>query len=657
MVGRILRMKRNKFYITTPIYYVNSKPHVGTLYSTLLADVAARWQRLLGKQVWFMVGSDEHGQKIQEKAESVGKQPQQFVDEMIPAFTNAWEKYEIDYSTFARTTDPWHIYTVTTWIKKLQEQGDIYKAEYTGMYCVPDETFVTVGAEAPKDDQGNYLCPTCNRPLRELSEESYFFRLSAYEEQLLKFYEEHPDFITPKERMNEVVAFVKAGLKDLSISRKTVSWGIPFPGDPSHTVYVWGDALNIYLSNIGYGRVDAQSQEKFDQWWPADVQVMAKDIVRFHAVYWPAFLMAASLPLPKKLLVHGWILMGENKMSKSLGNAIDPDTLAEWYGVEQVRYYLMRQMAITQDGQFDLKDLENHITADLANNLGNLLNRTLTLALNNNLKEVKAPPVLEAVTVVLKEKCAEAFRVYQDEMHNYNYHIALAELWRFISEVNAYFHALEPWKLAKNNKELFAETIYAACQSLKAIGIMLWPVMPKKMEQLLASLGHTFDIKNNYEKMLRETVWNGTCMLTKTDEPLFIRPESRIETNNTSPEKNETLAPVQGSAPITITDFAKVQLVVGTIESCERVSGSDKLLKLQVDMGVTLGKRQILSGVAQHFLPEELVGKQGIYVANLPPRKMMGLESQGMMIFAKNDEGKWQIATVSGNVPNGSEVG
>ncbi len=653
-----VHVNRNKFYVTTPLYYVNSKPHLGTLYSTVLADISARWKKLLGKKVFFLTGTDEHGQKIQERAQVEGKDPKQFVDTMIPLFKKTWNLFDINYTKFIRTTDPEHEQAVIYWIKKLMDQGDIYKSNYTGLYCVPCETFVTVNTDTPKDASGKHVCPSCNRELREVAEESYFFRLSAYQDQLLEFYENNPDFITPKERLHEIISFVKSGLKDLSISRKTITWGIPFPGDASHTVYVWGDALLNYISAIGYGQDNKDIQDQFRFWWAADVQIMAKDIARFHAIYWPAFLIAVKLPLPKKLLVHGYILMGDQKMSKSLGNAIDPEQLAQWYGVDQVRYYLLRQMAITQDGQFSLKDIEERITADLANNLGNLLNRMVTLATNNGLTHIVAPPTLEPVTIALKEKCEEAFRAYWEHMETLHFHTALSELWKFVASVNAYFHAQQPWKLVNTNKELFAETIHATAQSLYTIGVLLWPVMPHKMEILLTTLGQTFAISNSYEPELRENRWNKTFTLMPTNEQLFARPESHVPLEPQVPDHAAQIDTQKEFIPqeiITIHDFAKIHAHVGTVLTCENISGSDKLYKLLVDLG-PLGKRQILSGVALDFKPDDLINKQGIFVTNLAPRKMMGLVSQGMMLFAKNNDGRTFMLTVSGVVENGTQV-
>lgn len=653
----------NKFYVTTPIYYVNSKPHLGTLYSTLIADVAARWNKLLGKEVFFVTGTDEHGQKLEEAAKKAGLEPKAFVDSIVPAFKDSWKRFELDYDKFIRTTDNDHEKAVIKLLNQLYENDDIYKSTYSGWYCVPCETYVTINSETLKNEKGEHLCPTCNRGLQELEEESYFFRLSAYQDQLLEFYEKNPNFIVPKEKLNEVLSFVKSGLKDLSISRKNVKWGIPLPWDKNHTTYVWADALTNYIAAIGFGSDDKKSVDSFDKWWPASLQVMAKDIIRFHAVYWPAFLMALNLPLPKKLLVHGYILTGGSKMSKSLGNAVDPDKLADWYGVEPVRYYLLRQMPINQDGHFILKDLENRISADLANNLGNLLNRTVSLALNNCLSEVVAPVSFETRSCVLREKCEEAFRSFWDEMNHCHYHIALSKLWIFISEINAFFHEQKPWAVVKENKELFNEIISAVAHSLYTIGVLLWPIMPKKAEELLSSIGHKFDIKNDYEEDLRKNLWNKTFKLNKLKEPLFVRPESHVDIEKVVENKKKE-NPVNDkksketfnvSDIITIDDFIKVKLIVGTILECEPVKGSNKLYKLSVDMG-KLGKKQVLAGVAKFFKPEDLIGKQGAYVQNLKPRKLMGLESQGMMLFAKDEKGNMEMVTVGGKVENGTRL-
>ncbi|MBD3231581.1 methionine--tRNA ligase [Candidatus Dependentiae bacterium] len=638
----------NKFYVTTPIYYVNSKPHIGTLYSTLLADVATRWNKLCGKDTFFLTGTDEHGQKLEESAKKVGMTPQKFVDSIVPQFKKIWKLYEIEYNKFIRTTDSEHQKAVITLIEKMKENDDIYKSTYSGWYCVPCETYVAINSNTPKNESDEYICISCQRKLKEISEESYFFRLSAYEDKLLKFYKENPNFIVPKEKLNEVISFVKSGLNDLSISRKKVKWGIPFPGDKNHTVYVWCDALTNYISALGYGQTDAKSKDDFKYWWPANLQILAKDIIRFHAVYWPAFLMSANLPLPKKMLVHGYVLTNGQKMSKSVGNVIDPENLAQLYGVEEIRYYLLKRIPINQDGLFDIKDLEKRISSDLANNLGNLLNRTITLALNNNLEKIEAPQVLEAESIAIKEKCEESFRSFWDEMNHYHFHVALSDLWKFISELNSFFHEQQPWILAKNNKPLFEEIISDICHSLYSVAIMLWPIMPKKMEILLDTLGEKINFKNNYEEILRKNIWNKTFKLKKTKEALFVRPDQNKKETSVEIKKIE-------EDIITIDDFVKVELRVGEILECKSVEGSEKLYKLQVDLG-KLGKRQILAGVAKYFKPEELIGKQGIYITNLKPRKLLGLESQGMMLFAQDKTGTIKMATTSGKVQNGTKL-
>lgn len=641
-----------KFYVTTPIYYVTARPHLGTLYSTLLADVIARWQKLQGKRVFFLTGTDEHGQKIAQAAEKNNKKPKEFVDSLIGAYKDTWKEYEIEYDYFIRTTDSAHIKAVQTWLEEMIKRGEIYKSFYQGWYCTHCETFVTE-KDTQKDTQAQeqvVLCLTCSRPTHIVSEESYFFRLSFYQEKLLKFYKENPNFITPKERFNEVISFVESGLKDLSVSRTSVTWGIPFPQDPQHLTYVWADALNNYITAVGYGQTG--KEKDFEYWWPADIQVLGKDIIRFHAVFWPAFLMATGLRLPKKLLVHGWIKVGDQKMSKSFGNAIDPQELFEKYGPEPIRYYLLKQMAINQDGSFSIGDLEQHITSDLANDLGNLLNRMVLLAQKNNTQNIPRIEVWAASALELQDACSDMVKDVQELLNDYAFHLALARIWKFIGRVNAYFHAHEPWKIAKSNPEKFVEIMSATCHGLRAVAILLWPVMPHKMEQLLQSLGHTLNLEDHTLKSLERTIFDQSFIL-KVEQPLFQKPEPRLLAGA---DKGISMALEQATAEyITIDDVAKVQLVIGTIEQCEQVSGSDKLLKLQVNFG-ELGVRQILSGVAQSYKPEELQGKQGIFITNLKPRMMMGLESQGMMLFAKDESGKNRFVTASMPVPNGTKV-
>ncbi len=629
----------NKFYVTTPIYYVTAKPHLGHLYSTVIADVLKRWHQLKNNRTFFLTGTDEFGQKIAQAAEKAGKDPQTFVNSFIDAYKDVWKEYDIQYDIFMRTTNDFHIKAVQEWILKLIEKGDIYKSFYEGWYCTHDETFIT---EFEKSETAPN-CPSCGRETHWVSEEAYFFKLSAYQDKLLKFYEENPHFIVPKERAQEVINFVKAGLKDLSISRTTVKWGVPFPHDSKHVTYVWADALNNYITAIGYAQKG--KEKEFASWWPADVHVMGKDIVRFHAVYWPAFLMASGLPLPKHLLVHGWFKVGAQKMSKSFGNVIDPHALYQAYGADSVRYYLMRQMAITHDGEFTTADLEQKISSDLADDLGNLLNRMSTLALKYNLKELVPPQKWSAPALGLYQEGVAAVKEYQKEMNEFMFHMALARLWKFISQTNAYFHSQEPWKVAQKDPAQFAEILSATAHALHMVATLLWPVMPQKMELLLASIGVTLELNRDYITQLSQDSWNKKFMITKIDT-LFAKP-----LEETKPEITAATAPAVDDS-IAIEDFAKVKLMVGTIEQCEEVSGSDKLYKLQVDFGAT-GKRQILSGVRKYFKPEDLLNKQAVFVVNLKPRKMMGMESQGMLLTAA-DENVFSVLSPHAKVTNGT---
>ena len=658
----------NKFYVTTPIYYVTAGPHLGSLYSTLLADVAARYHKIAGQQVFFLTGTDEHGQKVAQAAEKAGMAPKDFTDSFIDSYKSVWQKYEIAYDYFIRTTDTQHVKAVQHWLTKLLESGDIYKGSYSGWYCTPCETFVT-----EKDSQAvqvgqPLICSDCNRATGEVSESCYFFRLSAYEDRLLKFYEENPNFITPKERMAEVVSFVKSGLRDLSISRTTISWGIPFPGDDAHVTYVWADALNNYITAVGYGD-DARADE-LAKWWPADLQIMGKDIARFHAVYWPAFLIASNLAMPKKLLVHGWIKVADQKMSKSLGNAIDPMQLANEYGVDEIRYYLTRKMAITQDSEFKFEDISQSINAELANAFGNLLNRMATLVVKNECTHLDAPAVWSASSLELQNQCQLIVHEVWELVEAGMFYRAVARIWDYINLVNAYFHEHEPWKVVKHDREKFLEVMSATVHSLEVIGILLWPVMPTKMEQMLASLGCPLDPNTNYIERFKNMSWKNSFIIQQI-ATLFakseIKKEDIVEVAPVVTQAETTVvakdAPVSQPAAqddmkefIGIEDFAKLDLRIGTIIECEIVSGSDKLLKSQVDFG-DLGMRQILSGIRKAYSAEDMVGKQALFVVNLKPRKMMGHDSQGMMLLALDELTGLKVMSPEAQVKPGTKVG
>jgi len=636
---------RNNFYVTTPIYYVTAKPHLGSLYSTLLADTIARWNTIKGKSVFFLTGTDEHGQKIAQTAAAAGKEPKNFVDEFIPEYKKTWDLYDIQYSQFMRTTELYHVHGAQHLVMQLMNNGYIYKSEYKGWYCTPCETFV---AEIEAKD---VLCSSCGRTTHVVSEETYFFKLSAFQQRLLDFYTMHPDFITPKERFNEVISFVESGLKDLSISRTTVSWGVPFPGDPKHTIYVWVEALSNYITGVGYGQL--HKEHDFAAWWPADVHVLGKDIVRFHAVYWPAMLMAAELPLPKKLLVHGWIKVDKQKMSKSLGNVVDPVVLQEKYGAEQIRYYLLRQIPVNQDGDFSIADVETRIESDLANDLGNLLNRMVLLAHKYDVLDVPSFDCWSDAALELRDESINVIEDYSIYMDEQMFHHALARLWKFIHAVNTYFHAQEPWKVIKNDdRTKFLEIISVTCHSLRTIAYLLWPVIPQKMEQLLMSLGVPYKHNEHTFEHLELSVWNEKFLLHKI-APLFEKPikeevkEQSMHTESTAEIKQENY--------ITIDDVIKVELIVGTISACQAVEDSDKLLQMTVDMG-DKGTRTVLAGIRKWYQPDELVGKRGLYIANLKPRKMAGIESQGMMLVAEDKDGKLQLMSAPESVVNGTRL-
>ena len=621
--------QKNTFYVTTPIYYVNAKPHLGSLYSTLLADVLARWHLLQGQKVFFLTGTDEHGQKVAETAEKAGKQPKEFIDALVPIYKELWREYEINYNHFIRTTDDYHVKAVQQWIEMLQKKGDIYKSSYEGWYCTSSEAFLTDKDLEFREEGKPPISLLCDKPARWVAEEAYFFKLSAYQDKLLDFYKKNPNFITPPERMHEVISFVEGGLKDLSISRKTITWGIPFPGDKGHVTYVWADALNNYITAIGWG--DKTREQEFKTWWPADVHVMGKDIVRFHAIYWPAFLMASGLPLPKQLLVHGWIKVDGQKMSKSLGNVVDPHQLAQEYGVETVRYYLTRYMAVTQDSTFSTQDLESKINADLVNDLGNLVNRMLLLADAHKLRNVVAPKIWRQDEEDLQRSFLVMLNEFEVEMRSGYFHRAYAAVWKFIHAVNAYFHKHEPWKLVKNDTQRFHEVISATCQSLYGIALLIWPLMPTTMATLLQALGRQVDLNDNYVVVLRVSKWQGDFTLTKI-EPLF----KKYEMEKTVEIKTE--AAVQPQAQdnlITIDDLAKVELLVGEIVDVIDIPESEKIYKMTVNFG-DKGTRTICAGVKKYYKPEDLRGKKTVFAFNLKPRKLMGIESQGMMMMAKN---------------------
>jgi methionyl-tRNA synthetase len=637
-----------KFYVTTPIYYVTAKPHLGSLYSTVLADISARWHKLLGQDVFFLTGTDEHGQKIAQAAEAVGKDPKTFVDSFVGSYLQTWQAYQIEFNRFIRTTDSYHVKAVQAWLQKLIDQGEIYKSQYQGWYCTPDETFVTEKEYEAGAKQ--VACPSCGRETQFVSEESYFFRLSKYQDQLLAYYRQNPDFIIPKEKINEVLRFVESGLKDLCISRSTISWGIAFPGDSKHVTYVWADALNNYITAVGFG--DKDRLQDFHKWWPADLQILGKDILRFHAVYWPAFLMASNLPLPKHLLVHGWIKVGDQKMSKSLGNVVDPELLLQEYGSDQIRYYLASQLAVTHDSNFDINILREILSADLANSLGNLLSRAVALAIKHNLVELSQPLALQDQTQLLLELVKITAQNCNKLMQDCSYHMAIAEVNKLIAKTNAYFHEQEPWVVAKTNPALFQEIIWASCKVLESVSILFWPIMPNKMQELRARLGVAQIVASNHNYL--STVMHDSLHQSAQNFKLQAGPSLFVKYEKLA-LVNEKESEMITTNYIDFEDFAKVELLVGTIEQCEQVAGSDKLLRMDVNFG-DKGLKQVLSGIAKFYTPAQMIGRQGVFVFNLKPRKIMGYESNGMLLSVL-DQDQLKLVSITGLVANGSRLG
>lgn len=639
-----------KFYITTPIYYVNAEPHIGSSYTTIVGDILARYKRLMGYEVFYLTGTDEHGQKIAQAAREKGVSPQELCDSLAEKFKELWKDLGITNDYFIRTTDEKHMKTVQYFVSKMKENGDIYKGTYEGWYCVPCETYWNED-ELEHDEHGHNLCPSCKREVQLIKEENYFFRLSKYNDALLKHFLENPDFVEPDFRRNEMLKILESGLKDLSITRTTLKWGIPMPEDPEHVIYVWVDALINYVSAIGY----PDDMEKFNKWWPADVHLIGKEINRFHSLIWPAMLMSVGLPLPKKVFAHGWLTVNGQKISKSLGNAIDPREYVKKYGNDVVRYYLVRDIVFGKDGDFSEDNLIKRLNSDLANDYGNLLHRTLAMIQKHFDSTVPGIAELEEIDKNLLEQYENVKNKFIELMDNYKITDALDTLWQFISSLNKYFDETKPWVLAKEgNKERLGTVLTIVTESILKVATFVAPVMPDSSKDVYRRLSITEefnkDFLDGWNILKGKTIIHG--------EPLFKKFEKKEE----KPEKQEVKKMEQKQPEnvvsmeelIDIDTFKKIDLRVAKILQAERVEKSEKLVKLQIDLG-ELGQRQIVAGIAQYYTPEELVGRTIIVVANLKPAKLMGLESRGMLLAAKK-EGKLTLLTVSSEIEPGAKI-
>jgi methionyl-tRNA synthetase len=631
---------QDRFYVTTPIYYVNDEPHLGHLYTTVAADTLARYHRSAGRTVHFLTGTDEHGQKIEEAARARGIAPKALADEMVPRFRDAWAEMDVVPSDFIRTTDLRHARVVSAMWERMAEKGDVYKGTYEGQYCVGCEEFYTE-TQAPDG-----RCPTHQRALEPMKEESYFFRLSRYTEPLLAYYAAHPELIRPENRYNEIVSFVRGGLHDLSISRKKLRWGIPVPGDAEHVVYVWLDALVNYVSALG--SFDPPS-EAFRTFWPADVHIIGKDILRFHAVYWPAFLLSAGLPLPRQLFVHGWWTVEGQKMSKSLGNVVRPAQLREAYGVDPTRYFLLRDFPFGADGDFSRDAVAARYNAELANDLGNLLNRTLTMC-SRYLGGTAPVPVVPGP---LGDVAAAALAEHARAMRELAFSRACEAVLALVRAGNKYIDENAPWALHKAGEtEKLAAVLGAVCEALRLAGLLLAPFMPRKMDELRAQLGvpeGCFRVAG-----ARFGGWEGPFRVTDA-RPLFPRIE--VPPREEAPKKPAKRsaaepAPLELKPEVSFEDFGKLDLRVALVKSAERVPKSDKLLRLVVDIGE---ERQVVAGIGKRYAPEDLVGRRVIVVANLRPIKLMGVESRGM-ILAAGGETDLEVAGVPESVVPGTRV-
>jgi methionyl-tRNA synthetase len=652
-----------KFYLTTPIYYVNARPHLGHTYTTVVADTIARYKRMRGFDVVMLTGTDEHGQKVERSAKAAGLATQQFVDQISAEYRRLWQELDLKFDRFIRTTEDRHERAVHNLLLKARDNGYVYKGHYEGQYCVFDELYVD-------DPAPNAPCPECGRPTERIREENYYFQLSAFQQRLLEHYEQHPEFVQPETRRNEVLAFVRAGLRDLSISRTTLKWGIPFPEDDRHVIYVWYDALTSYMSGIGYGDDELQ----WEKYWPADLHLIGKEILRFHAIYWPAFLMAAhekddGYPerfLPKQVFAHGWWTFGGEKMSKSKGNIALPQPFARVLGIDALRYFLLRDMVFGQDGNFSPEAVVDRYNSDLANGLGNLASRTLAMIERYCGGEVPAAARLGAREEEVSKSAEAAVAACLGCYDRYEFSLALEAIWGLIAKVDKYLVQTQPWALAENPAaRMQLETaLYTAAEALRMVVVLAHPVLPHATQKIWQQLGQWSALE---KQQLEPLQWGQLKPGTRIGEAEAIFPRvkkdeaiERIDTMEEELRSGATKPVAAGSdAPksdrISIEDFAKVEMRVGQVKSAERVAGADKLLKVMVDIGSEV--RQLVAGIAEVYSPEQLIGRKVVVVTNLQLRKLRGVESNGMIVAASvPPDGKPVLAGFLEDVPLGARL-